>query len=867
MTIAFKPSEITRFLSGFFINGFGASGVIFYAFFTFAAIGWAGTYSGGTGTVANPYQISTVADWQELIAASADWDKCFVLLNDIDFEGINLTPVAPDIDPNVEYFQGTAFSGIFDGKDHKLCNPTVRQRDQDCVGLFGCIGIGGHISNMCIDNIIVSGRSQVGTVAGLNDGLISFFIITGSVIGESRDVGGIVGCLNPFGLISNSAYTGSINGITAVGGLAGTNYGKAQSCITNITIQGTDYVGGIAGTNYNTYIQGIEPAVIIDCSSSGNLFCEVFGGGLVGFDDEGYISTCTAFVDVTQVSAGNSSFSHIGGLVGHAWISRINSCSANGSVNGLGDGVGGLVGISSEETIINSCFAKGSVKGNSYIGGLIGWYTNSYQYGGNISSCYSAGSVEGLGEYVGGFIGMSTLGYYKYCYSISPVIGNDSCVYIGGFLGCSNYGVISSCFWDLPVSGQFKSGGGYPLSTEQMKSLSTFQNAGWFNNGWIINDGNDVPRLSWELTEGVTIPDAGMVPLVGRGTRKDPYQVWTNDDLIQLSRHIGISGKHIVLMSDLDLSGVSIFPIGEIAGPISFNGNGHTIMNLVINQPGRSNVGLFSGIGAGASVSNLRLVNVNITGQNNVGSLSGGCSGSIIRCESSGVVTGYGDRVGGLIGRGGYQGIISSSICSGTVSGRCQVGGIAGSIWFGNVTFCYSNADIAGEGWIGGLVGDNDEGYIRYSLSAGMVTGTTDRYIGGLCGIGGNSTRITSSFWDIQTSGITTSSGGTGKTSVEMKRISTFTLAGWDFVGEAANGTEDVWRMCADGVDYPRLSWEFSRGGDMDCPDGVGMEDLVYLAGRWLNPSWAGFGTADINRDGKVDLSDFEILASNWMRM
>jgi hypothetical protein len=41
-----------------------------------------------------------------------------------------------------------------------------------------------------------------------------------------------------------------------------------------------------------------------------------------------------------------------------------------------------------------------------------------------------------------------------------------------------------------------------------------------------------------------------------------------------------------------------------------------------------------------------------------------------------------------------------------------------------------------------------------------------------------------------------------------MKTLSTFTSAGWDFVGETANGTNDYWRMCVDGVDYPRLAWE-----------------------------------------------------------
>lgn len=67
---------------------------------------------------------------------------------------------------------------------------------------------------------------------------------------------------------------------------------------------------------------------------------------------------------------------------------------------------------------------------------------------------------------------------------------------------------------------------------------------------------------------------------------------------------------------------------------------------------------------------------------------------------------------------------------------------------------------------------------------------------------------VNASFWDTQTSFQTYSSGGSGITTSKMKTRSTFTNAGWDFVGESANGTADIWKMNADGLDYPRLSWE-----------------------------------------------------------
>jgi hypothetical protein len=66
---------------------------------------------------------------------------------------------------------------------------------------------------------------------------------------------------------------------------------------------------------------------------------------------------------------------------------------------------------------------------------------------------------------------------------------------------------------------------------------------------------------------------------------------------------------------------------------------------------------------------------------------------------------------------------------------------------------------------------------------------------------------ITSSFWDIETSGWTISDGGEGKTTAEVQTESTFTEAGWDFAGETNNGTEDIWWI-DEGQDYPRLWWE-----------------------------------------------------------
>ena len=50
------------------------------------------------------------------------------------------------------------------------------------------------------------------------------------------------------------------------------------------------------------------------------------------------------------------------------------------------------------------------------------------------------------------------------------------------------------------------------------------------------------------------------------------------------------------------------------------------------------------------------------------------------------------------------------------------------------------------------------------------------------------------------------------KDNTQIQTDSTSTDAGWDFVAENENGTEDIWWIL-EGRDYPRLTWELIEGG------------------------------------------------------
>jgi hypothetical protein len=150
-----------------------------------------------------------------------------------------------------------------------------------------------------------------------------------------------------------------------------------------------------------------------------------------------------------------------------------------------------------------------------------------------------------------------------------------------------------------------------------------------------------------------------------------------------------------------------------------------------------------------------------------------------------------------------------NSCSTGSVTGEFSVGGLVGSnMGFAHIINCYATGDVTGNRNVAGIAGHNScregqLGTIQCCYSVGGVTGT--EYVGSI--VGWNCGAVVSSFWDIQTSGMDEPDRGEGRTTAQMQMQSTFTAAGWDFVGETENGTEDIWWI-VEGRDYPRLAWE-----------------------------------------------------------
>lgn len=389
----------------------------------------------------------------------------------------------------------------------------------------------------------------------------------------------------------------------------------------------------------------------------------------------------------------------------------------------------------------------------------------------------------------------------------------------------------------------------------------------------------------------------------GTGEPNDPYLIATAEDLNDIGNHPEDFNKCFLMVADIDLgdyTGTGFNIIGRyLDGPFTgvFDGNDNKLWNFTWNSINDYNIGLFAYVGTGGQINNLGMENVDVNaidgyqvgglvGSNyegtitncySVGSVAGddgvgglvGCSyeGTITNCYSTGSVTGHGD-VGGLVGFN--FGTITKCYSTGSVAGgyKC-VGGLVGHNGgydhYGTITNCYSIAGASGGYYVGGLVGQNHSNYgtITNCYSTGSVAG--DDGVGGLVGAGLGV--VVDSFWDTQTSGWMTSAGGIGKTTADMKIMDTFTEAGWDFIGETANGTEDIWAIC-ESTNYPRLVWQILIG-DFICPEGVNFVDYLFFANNWENmncPDSNDCNGTDLDFSGEVGLLDLKIFCDQWLQ-
>ena len=304
--------------------------------------------------------------------------------------------------------------------------------------------------------------------------------------------------------------------------------------------------------------------------------------------------------------------------------------------------------------------------------------------------------------------------------------------------------------------------------------------------------------------------------VTGGGTLNTYMLVNTVHDLQNMKNNL--AGAY-ALGRDIDASvtsgwnsGAGFEPVGgSTAFTGTFDGQGLTIANLTINRPSGQWVGLFGYNGASATVSNLGLLNVSVTGNTATGGVVGENHGTIAGVYTSGSVASNAGA-GGIVGYnyGSLSNVYSTSAVSAPAS---YAGGIAG-LSLGSISQAYATGPVSGGSNVGGLVGYLG-GSISQSYATGAVSGTSN--VGGLLGYNGGS--ITQSYWDSYTTGQAAgigagaASGGLNEVTSDPAqsgaandayRQSAYT--GFDFTPD---NTSTGW-FSIDGQTRPFGQWEYS---------------------------------------------------------
>jgi hypothetical protein len=478
--------KITVFLSVFLLF----SGLLFYM----PKVSLAVAFDGGTGTEADPYQISTVEQLQWI---ANDPTANYTITGAVDCSntsswngGAGFVPIGN---------ASTAFTGSLDGGNHTLSELYINSGSAYC-GLFG---VTANASITCFDmeDCYIYGGSYTGAIAGYAwNTTINYVSVNGGILEGSSYVGGLTGFSNGYpalGVDYEVADPVSVHHIplyrlesTGTASsyfyaedathpeMNGFGYGTPFSFNTNIFSTGTHFnislcpkvdsklyyvyivddntgnaivylrleanntvsIGDNAGLNYTGFTWVVDQMFYLESVldwGAQTFDYEIRTGVSSKSDTLGFYGAGNVITDIYMTVATSDGILAYGEIiVGEEFTfpSLItNSYSKLDYLNGT-DYTGGITGYC-KSTQIEDCYSIVNMDCNDYAGGIIGFSMSSYLRG-----FYTSGSITGR-NYISGICGLVDIdGANEYATTIyhgvnyANVEGNN---YVGGVLGRS----------------------------------------------------------------------------------------------------------------------------------------------------------------------------------------------------------------------------------------------------------------------------------------------------------------------------------------------------------------------------------------------------------------------------------------------
>ena len=703
-------------------------------------------------------------------------DGNYILTADIDLGG----------DTNPWNPIGT-FTGTFDGAGHTIsglyiAGDSSADGNDRGLSLFSCLGSGGTITNLTVDGKIdpEDCHGSFGGIVGENDGTVSNCIsdvdIKNTTVYAEGIIGGVVASAEDGSTVENCRYTGTIdvtynknNNSMGMGGVVGqASDCTIRNCENAGTVQTNIWKGGIVGRNNGG-------AQVLNCRNSGivesnNPAAGAGSGGIVG-DNYGVIRD--SYNASTGIVTGGSA---TGGVTAKNAAENggatciVENCYNAGTVRGSGD-VGGVVGhnnssVNGYTATVKSSYNTGTVinDGSGNVGGVIGVIES-----GSVSDCYNTGAVTAIGGYAGGVAGFNgysgySIGTVESCYNIGTVrVESEGSGSAGGVVGYNqpgsdleHIGKVTDCFYlkqdELKGIGAGNSTQTEvtPLSESDFGDPETYDETGLdFTDTWIIDTPSEGgfarPMLRYNLETAE-----------GSGTESDPYII---PDLETLEFYRGMinagsdskyNSAHYKLTVDINLDGSEDNQWEPIGGSKNraftgtFDGNGHTISGLYINNGDSVYAGLFGYVGRGGMIKGLTVEGkITISGSTScVGGIAGFVDGTEVSEMS--VLTDSDDSKTGIID-------CTSNVTINVTYNGLSVGGIVGSCGGATISGCKNCGDVSVVGTsesgidinIGGIVGySGSSTIIRNCCNTGAVSvqDAEKAYAGGVMGQSINTT-------------------------------------------------------------------------------------------------------------------------------
>ena len=492
--------------------------------------------------------------------------------------------------------------------------------------------------------------------------------LTGISLSDDGSMQGLFRYLTETAVVSDLTVNGQIHpggSGQEIGGIAGRNEGRILGCSFSGDLSGGDYVGGIAGINGVT-------GLIESCSVEGQIHGRHFVGGITG-GNSGVVRACS------NLSAVNTTPQQNTVELSEITLENITNTEA---VNTVTD-IGGIAGISSG--VIRNCVNRENV-GYPHMGYNIGGIAGTQS--GYIADCKNQGAVRGRKE-VGGIVGqMEPVSLLEYTEDTLQILQGQ----LDSMTGLVNRASGNAQANAAGISGQINT-----LQQQANTAKDAVESLIPDADNPALPDADALTAAQNTLTSAL-----GAMPQTIRGIASA-----TQATINTLSRDLNAITNQVTAMSQTigDASenlGGTITDISDQDTPEMLTGKVENCINLGTVLADLNAGGI---AGAMSPENDLDVLeDWEEIGQESL-NLHGQLRAVIVRSENSGTVTAKRQNAGGIAG---WQmlGLVKESLNTGALDAAeaDSVGGVSG-LSTGFIRSCYAKCAISGKSNVGGIAG------------------------------------------------------------------------------------------------------------------------------------------------------------------